>query len=493
MSPRAGVPLSLFAAALLGASPAAGAELSNGDPEPQGIYGGQDVDYCAWPTAVAVSSSGGLCTGTLVSPWVVVYAAHCGGGVKKLKFGEHNNSPTKVISGGCTTYPGYGGVNDQAHDWAYCVLDEAVRDLPVSPVLFGCETSVLGPGKEVAIVGFGANEGESGAGRKRWAMTTLNQVGSNTATLGGNGLPSVCPGDSGGPAFIDAGDGVWRAFGIASTVTGGCGGVGTHALIHRAVQWIEEDSGYDITPCHDGDGTWNPTLNCGGFFAGGAQGYGTWGPWCDGTPKSASSDTCGQPFDAIPDNDAPLVEIAAPGDGDELPSGSKVDIEIAASDGDGWGVKVVRLKINGEEQPTQLYEAPYMLAGAAFPDGVWTLQGIAEDAGGLIGESEEITFIIGDPPLGTTGGDETTGGTDGTTGSDTGTTGGTDAMTSGEGTGEPTSSGTGLPTPTTGASATGFDMEPEDDGCGCRSGAPQGPLGLVLLGLALPLLRRRRS
>jgi MYXO-CTERM domain-containing protein len=128
---------------------------------------------------------------------------------------------------------------------------------------------------------------------------------------------------------------------------------------------------------------------------------------------------------------------------------------------------------------------------------VWTIQGIAEDAGGLIGESEEITFIVGDPPPSTTSGGETTGGTDSTggTASTGGTTGG--EPTGGEPTsGEPTSgaqtSGT-LPVPSTSASATGFDMDLEDDGCGCRSSDdPRAPLGLVILGLALPLLRRRR-
>ena len=493
MSPLRGVLLTTACGGLLAASPAAAGELSEPPPEPQGIYGGAEVDSCAWPTAVGVTGGNSLCTGTLVSPWLVVYAAHCGGGTKKIRFGEFSSSPSKSIEAACQTYPAYGGVNDQAHDWAYCVLNSPVRDLPITPVLYGCETSVLNAGEEVAIVGFGANNGDAGAGRKRWATTTLNGVGSMTASLGGGGKPSVCPGDSGGPAFIQTADGVWRAFGIASTVTGSCGGSGTHALIHQAVDWIEEDSGYDITPCFDSGGVWNPTFDCGGFFMGGEIGYGTWTNWCPGTPASGSGNTCGQPFDDIPDNDPPLVQITSPMDGaefvDEIPA--KIPIEVATDDGDGWGVKSVRFKVNGEEQPVEDFDPPFAFNGAAFPEGVWTLQAIAEDAAGLIGESPEVTIIVGDPPA-VTGGEETTGG-EGTTGDD----GGTSAGTGGTGDTGGTSDGGG----TTGL--TGFDSasagetqgtgQDEEDGCGCRTDEGDGSLlGLVFGLLGLPLLRRRR-
>ncbi len=490
-----GACLTVVCGGALVVSSTAAADLQDSQQPSQGIYLGQDVESCAWPTAVAVQGGNSLCTGTLVSPWIVVYAAHCGGGSKKIRFGEVANAPKKSYDAACTTNPNYGGTNDQAHDWAYCVLEGAIRDLPVTPVLYGCETSVLSPGKDVAIVGFGANDGMSGAGFKRWAMTTLNSVGSMTATLGGGGEPSVCSGDSGGPAFIKTEDGVWRAFGIASTVTGGCGGTGTHALIHQAVDWIEEDSGYDITPCFDSGGAWNPNFECGGFFAGGAQGYGTWGPWCAGTPESGSGNTCGQPFDSNPDDTAPQVQITNPTDGAEFldPIPAKINIEVAADDGDGWGVTSVRIKVNGVEQPLEDFDPPFSFDGAAFPEGNWTLQAIAEDAAGNIGESPEVAFVVGDPPEATSTGGETTGGE--TTGGETtgGETSGDETEgESGEGTSDGsagTSAGSsGLGTATAGETGT----EPEE-GCACSLGAgDRGISGLALALLGLPLVRRRR-
>ena len=197
------------------------------------VYMGSLVNPCGWPTAVAVTSGGGLCTGTLVHPRVVIYAAHCGGGNKTIRFGESAFGGGNSVGGSCQTYSGWTG--SQGNDWAYCVLDQEVN-LPLTPVLYGCELDGLVAQSEVAVVGFGKNTANGGSGTKRWAMTTLQGVdfNGNTTGLGGGGEPSVCPGDSGGPALIQGEDGIWRVFGIASTVQlmngQDCGGLGTHSI-----------------------------------------------------------------------------------------------------------------------------------------------------------------------------------------------------------------------------------------------------------------------
>jgi len=442
-------------------------------PDASRIIGGQDAIACAWPTTVAVQGASTLCTGTLVHPQVVVYAAHCGDEADKIRFGEKVSPPSKTQSVDfCMTNPGYGGTGDQAHDWAFCKLSAPV-DMAVTPVIYGCETSALQAGTQVAIVGFGSNSADdTGAGTKRWAMTSINQVGGSTLSIGGGGT-GVCPGDSGGPAFVKYSDDTWHAVGIASTVSGGCGGVGTHSRMDGAVPWVEENSGVDITPCHDVDGTWNPTPQGQAFYAGEAgQGYGAWAYWGDETPVGPSSDTCGDPFDSVPDEDPPTVTITSPQDGETYDSPPTLDIQIDADDGSGWGVKQVELEINGDMQPVVDSAAPWQFSGVTFPEGQYVLVAVATDWGDNVGRSDGVGIGVGqDAP------DPEEPGDDGGTSDDGGTDDGADG---GDGGGD---SPPGNP---------GGGGSDERDGCGCAAGGGA-PLGVVLLLLALGARTRSRG
>ncbi len=447
-------------------------------PDVQQVAGGTNVEACAWLDTVAVLGSGSLCSGTLVHPQVVVFAAHCGDADKQIHFGEESSGPgyTRNTSR-CLANPDYLGVSNQGSDWAFCVLEEPILDIPVTPPLYGCELDMIAAGQTVSIVGFGNNTDAGGSGTKRWAETTLFSTFGNTANIGGDGV-STCSGDSGGSAFIQLADGSYRAISMVSTGIG-CGQTGVHALMHPAVPWIEENAGIDITPCHDVDGTWHPNPTCDGFYAGGAVGAGTWGDWCPGTPTSGPSDSCGDPFDAITDTTAPTVAITAPSDRAELESGVAVTITLDADDGDGWGVKRVWVAINGDEQPVDDQLAPYVFANVNFPDGIYTVAAYAEDWGGTIGMSAEVTFGVGmavppdpDPDPDTTAADSTAAGSSGAGG--TATT--MDAEETTSDAGSSTSAGAG----------------PGDGGgCGCRSGAEASPWLMVVLGGALR--RRRRS
>lgn len=454
------------------------AALANGPDElglhtEERIYNGQDAPLCSWPTTVAVQNGGSLCTGTLVHPQVVLYAAHCGASGTRIKFGESSSGGTghSVDCLYSKTNPGYGGTGDQGHDWSYCVLPEPVWDIPTTPVVFGCELSVLQAGAQIAIAGFGQTE-NSGAGIKHWGMTTLTSVDLNggRVTLGGNGLPSVCPGDSGGPAFIRYPDNSWHAFGIASTVSGGCGGFGTHALMANAVPWVEGDSKVDITTCFTQAGDWEPGPFCGDFYSGEpGMGYGDWsGEWCQGTPRLAFSETCGPPFGGD-DEEPPTVAIQQPADGTEYEDcPADVMVVVDAADDSGY-LKSVSLEIDdapleNSAKPDEPYE--YNLT---VPKGQYKLVAVAEDFAGNITKSSPVGFGVCEPPpdVGDSG--------DGT---------GEDGMDEGE-----AGTGTG---PTTGL--TGGDEDPGDSGCGCSSsnegrGVPAMAFGL---GILLLSLRRRR-
>lgn len=261
-------------------------------PPTQEIYGGSPVNSCGWPATVSL---GGSCTGTLIHPEVVIYAAHCGTNYGSVRFGDTiNANPGFVVpTEFCSSFPGGGpGGGD---DFAVCKLAQPVTGVPIVPPLMGCETAALQSGASVTLVGYGtADNGPYGV--KREVTTTLNGItNADEAFIGGNGLDS-CQGDSGGPAFVQLSDGTWRVFGITS-YGGACGGGGFYSMMHVGMPWFEQQVGIDLTPCTDANGNWDPGPDCGAFPLQPMVGGTSWGTQCGGGPASGFAGTCGAPFD----------------------------------------------------------------------------------------------------------------------------------------------------------------------------------------------------
>jgi MYXO-CTERM domain-containing protein len=415
----------------------------------------------------------------LVHPQVVIYAAHCGAGVNRVTFGERDTVPAKQITTQtCLTNPAYGS-GGAGNDHAFCVLSQPVNDVPIVPILMGCETGALQPGAEVDVVGFGYNSPNSNSiGIKHQVTTTLNNVSNNEAYIGGGGLDS-CNGDSGGPVYIklpdqgtDPGlpDGTWRVFGITSygPAHPNCGGGGWYSMMHIGMPWIEGELaayGIDLTPCHDSDGTWNPGPECFGFPVDARTVGGSWAGGCDPGPLSAWGAVCGEPFNNEPDDTPPTVTITAPMDQqvfDTMGAGEvTIPISVDAQD-EGWGVQQVALLINGAEIATDNVP-PYEWSTVQFPGGQYTIGAIATDYAGHTTEAVPVNIGVDTDPMPPV--DPTT---------TTGETGG-EAGTGGEG--------------------VGLDEgDPDPKGCGCTTGSNGTGGGFASLGLlALVALRRRRD
>src|SRR4051812_41774143 len=294
--------LALAAITLVGCGEANGA----GGAEPTGsaeqhIYGGQLAKTCQWPTTVYVSNGNSDCTGTLVHPLIVVTAGHCfsDGEVNLIALADDGDKPVRELEiDSCKAFTKK-ETNPVAADYAYCKLKNPVTDVPIAPILMGCETDILKKDQKIVLAGFGMTSASSSSVTKHWVETTVTQADDQGGILlGGNGK-DTCNGDSGGPAFVQLADKSWRVFGITSQGNA-CGEGSEDGMIHKTAPWIEQQSGVDITPCQDADGTWNPSPSCTGFSLDPAEIGRSWDHGCAETALSGPSSTCGAGIDTTP-------------------------------------------------------------------------------------------------------------------------------------------------------------------------------------------------
>ncbi|MCP5065961.1 MAG: trypsin-like serine protease [bacterium] len=434
---------------------------------------------CDWPSAVLMSG----CSGTLIHPEVVIFAAHCGN-TNNVRFGVRGDERS-VPTDYCRDAPQY---PETGWDIAYCKLSRPVTDVPIAPILIGCEWDQLQVGTEVWFASFGQSSPSGGGfGTKRFVSGEIAGFPSDGKKIGifyDDNDTGICSGDSGGANFVRINDSSWRAFGITVTTAGACGGSSQSVPMRTGVPWIEEDSGIDVTPCHDADGAWNPGPDCVGFPQDIDDGSGkSWSQGCGPGVVSSPSATCGPTAGEDPDTTAPTVTIDSPAAGTYDGPSFTTSIEITATDD--WGLLDVVLSIDRMEVGV-LTQEPYTFPRAAFPEGTFEITARGRDWSGNMADAAPVEIVVGsgtpDPSTGTSSdsgsasgsgtGDPTGGTSGGTTGAMTGDSGASDA------------SGT---TDTDGESGGGAGG---GDGCSCRTAG--GPVGVVPLLVFFGLRRRSR-
>jgi V8-like Glu-specific endopeptidase len=475
-------------------------------PETQ-IYGGSETEQCAWPSVVYLSSQGAACTGALVHPQIVLTAAHCVPNdiTATVRFGERANTAVQLADTEfCRANPGFFDTGG-GDDYGFCKLATPVTNIPVTPIAFGCEEGILGPGTQITHVGYGVDQ-NGDSGRKKSVSLSVQNVTQQGEIITGSGGNGICSGDSGGPVMTKlranlGGDDTWRVVGIHSWAQmsdpGECGGTAGSVIAWRAVDFIEQESGIDVTPCFAPDGSWDPTWGCQGFpIDPGVGGEGSYNAMCETGPLASFSELCGPPLSDFPDEDPPSLTVLSPEGNEELEVDGNdfadVHIEADADDGDGWGVAQVELVIapEGGEMVTQVITfAPYRW-NTQFPVGAYNLKLIATDNAGNQTDSGWIGVGVGTkapemPPDEDTGGSESG---DGGTSEGEGTDGGSDPS-DGDDDQDDDDDDDGDGDGTSGVPATG---ETQPAGCGCAGGAP-GDRGVALLTfVAVAAMRSRR-
>jgi len=241
-----------FVACTLQSQPAAQERLAISEGEP--VSG-------AWPMVVWLDNG---CTGVLVEPDLVLYAAHCGDAVVNVWTGDAvdvtvaPSSNAIVVSGStngaghpvslCRTNPNYQPL--AGNDIAFCVLEQTVDEVDtfVRPVP-ACAASEVSVGTTVTIVGFGYDGTGADLGVKRSAVTEV--VSLDREIRIGDEVRGTCAGDSGSPAFIQI-HGEWTLVGVLSTgVQGEECGTGYYTRMDAVVSWVEAESGRALGWCSE--------------------------------------------------------------------------------------------------------------------------------------------------------------------------------------------------------------------------------------------------
>ncbi len=193
----------------------------------QGLAVGAIMDASGWGGAT------NICTGTLISPTVVLTAAHC---VVTSPWGSLGPNQVRFNVGADALAPSSSHAVSEVHvhpDYEYWSSDASsdvaifVLAQPAAALEPGIETVPVncGPllggdflGRRLQTVGYGATDlqGNASNSLQYWAEQDVASLSDFDFVIDGYGEQGVCYGDSGGPALWAMPDGTTRVVGVLS-------------------------------------------------------------------------------------------------------------------------------------------------------------------------------------------------------------------------------------------------------------------------------------
>ncbi len=250
------------------------ASIAAAAPAVDPIVGGEAVEPGDFPATVHLDIPSGDCTGTLLTPALVLTAAHClqGAGLQstqiEVSLGDTEDGAQQVrtalefAANPLWCNPQFDPSCDVEYgleDFAWILVDRDFEidaaDLPVILDNDAEHHRVVRSGTQVHLVGYGEDDALQ-FDAKRTVTTTIGAITFEGLRLamGGDGRDS-CRGDSGGPAFARLEDGSLALVGVLSAGSMRCGNGGLYGAPLPALCWIRDSGGVDVVPdgCEDCD------------------------------------------------------------------------------------------------------------------------------------------------------------------------------------------------------------------------------------------------
>lgn len=197
-------------------------------------------------------ASGWCCSGTLVAPNVVVTAGHCsaGGCKDRVLIGDDvSDASARVVQvSHAQSHPEYKRLRPTS-DLCVLILEQ---DVEIEPRVLA-RVDMLQAASSIRLAGYGHTDtdGSTGYGRRRVVDVPLAsndpKYGADRETEFVAGAPFLdrdsCNGDSGGPAYVQCGDGEWYLAGATSRATRStfrrCGDGGIYTSVPAYADWIK--------------------------------------------------------------------------------------------------------------------------------------------------------------------------------------------------------------------------------------------------------------
>jgi hypothetical protein len=178
-------------------------EQLNQDGNGPTVVGGQPAVTSEWPASFYSAAQAGRCTATLVGPRALLLAAHCVGDGQTATI----NFSGGHISGTCTRSPKYPG--EASADYALCFMVTPISGLGLMYETINTDPAIIKRQAPITLTGYGctATNGTGGNdGIFRIASTKIfalpGDPSSERDTILIQDAVAICPGDSGGGAYI---------------------------------------------------------------------------------------------------------------------------------------------------------------------------------------------------------------------------------------------------------------------------------------------------